>query len=43
MSEYKIELEKLKKAGIEPEVGTEFSMRLKDGTIVTAKIIEVEK
>jgi len=39
MTEYKINLEKLKKEGIEPEVW----MRLKDGTIVTAKITEVEK
>lgn len=43
MTEHKIPLEQLKKAGINPEVGTAFSIRLRDGTMATAKITKVEK
>jgi len=43
MTEYKVDLDKLKKAGIEAKIGTALSMGLKDGTTVAAKITKVEK
>ena len=43
MANYKISLEKLKEAGIKPEIGVEFSINLKDGTVANVKITKVEK
>jgi len=43
MAEHKIGLEQLKQAGINVEVGTEFSIGLKDGRKIAAKITKVEK
>jgi len=43
MAEHKISLEQLKQAGIEPKIGTELSMKLKDGTTIALKITKVEK
>ena len=43
MAEFKIPLERLKKVGIKPEVGTALSIRLRDGKVATAEITKVEK
>ena len=43
MAEYKIALEKLKKAGIEPKVGNELVLVLTGGKKVNVKITKVEK
>jgi len=43
MTEHKVALESLKKAGIKPEVGVQLSMTLNDGKKVAAKITKVEK
>lgn len=43
MADYKMGLDKLKKAGIKPEVGAELSVGFTDGTKVNAKITKVEK
>lgn len=43
MTEYKIPLEQLKKAGIDAKVGKGLSLQMKDGKIVEAKITKVGK